>query len=302
MTTLLPATFAPDVTNRAFIDSAADMGARARADGRPLDSNPFMPDSPVFDAFAYGWNLEPTPPAVAPSEFGPYALSDESRADLADLAASDSPHAADLARNIGEWLAGRDYAPPAVIASARLLESNAELNRTAGRSARDMLAKLATDAANVAGSMNGDALRASDCYAAGDMARAMDRLADGLARADYLAAYSGLCQLLANGRKLSDNLAESKRGHATCAASLAAADGRLRDVGQAAALSQADAAAYREQRDSEGARAEAYKAAWQRLAREVSGVTLGQLPADSYGSAIAAAFLAGKRDLAELGH
>ena len=221
MTTLLPATFAPDVTNRAFIDSAADMGAQARADGRPLDSNPFMPDSPVFDAFAYGWNLEPTPPAVAPSEFGPYALSDESRADLADLAASDSPHAADLARNIGEWLAGRDHAPPAVIASARLLESNAELNRTPGRSARDMLAKLATDAANVAGSMNGDALRASDCYAAGDMARAMDRLADGLARADYPAAYSGLCQLLANGRKLSDYLAESKRGHATCAASLA---------------------------------------------------------------------------------
>lgn len=54
---LLPATFAPDVTNRAFIDDAADMGFAAREAGALPDANPFIEDSPVFDAWAYGYAL-----------------------------------------------------------------------------------------------------------------------------------------------------------------------------------------------------------------------------------------------------
>lgn len=78
-------------------------------------------------------------------------------------------------------------------------------------------------------------------------------------------------------------------------------------------LARNDSAEYRQQRDAEGARAHslgarvlaangeaaAYRGAWDRLARELGGMTLSQLPADSYGIAIASALLAGKRDIAE---
>lgn len=161
-------------------------------------------------------------------------------ADLADLAASDSPHAADLARNLAALRRGEPSAFAAVVASASLLESNAALNRGAAKASAELVAKLATDAANVAGSMNGDALRASDVAAADGMAAAMEMLARGLAESDYPAAYNGLCQLLANGRKLADLLAGSKAAHATCAASLSAADSRLANLYGAAAFSLAD--------------------------------------------------------------
>lgn len=182
---------------------------------------------------------------VAPSEFGPYSLSAETRADLAELEISDSPHALDLARNIREWLAGRDHAPAAVIASARLLDSNAALSRTAGATARDLLAKLAESAANVAGSMNADALAATGLAAANDSVKALSEIADGASESDWPKLYNGVTLSLSAARRLADAVGSLKASNATLTASLAQADRthveRAAAIRQAVALSQADA-------------------------------------------------------------
>lgn len=52
MTDTLPATFHPEVTNRAFVETAFEMGVAARDDRAA--ANPFLPDSPVYEAWALG--------------------------------------------------------------------------------------------------------------------------------------------------------------------------------------------------------------------------------------------------------
>ncbi len=183
-------------------------------------------------------------PIVSPAEFGPYSLSPETRTDLAELEISDSPYAADLARNIRDWLAGRDHAPPAVIASARLLDSNGALARAALHGRTEFLAKLAADVANVAGSMNGRKLAESEVTSASGLAGELERLARGLAESDYPESYAAVCQIGAQGVALLRTLEASKASHATCAASLAQADAkhveRAAAIRDAAALSLAD--------------------------------------------------------------
>lgn len=170
-------------------------------------------------------------------------LSNESIDRLAGLQASDSPFANTIAAAIDNVAAGitPESSLASAIEAAAGLDSNAALNREAGASARDFLAKLAESAGNVAGSMNGATLRDSEVTSANALAAELDRLARGTAAIDWPETYAALCQIGAQGVALLRTLESSRTAHATCAASLARAESRLATHINAAEMSQADA-------------------------------------------------------------
>lgn len=130
-------------------------------------------------------------------------------ADLADLAASESPHAADLARNLAALRRGEPSAFAAVVASASLLESNAA--RIAGR----YLESFA------------ESRKPADLAGVFDALRELERQA---------------CEKAGEARDATAAL------HSLQSVNAANAEAR--------AKAERESAAYREQRDPEGARAE----------------------------------------------
>lgn len=191
---------------------------------------------------------------ASPSELGPYLLSPESQSDLADLAVSESPHAADLARNIGDWLAGRDHAPPAVIASARLLDSNAALSRGAHAKCAESLARADSRLASIlmAATLTGER-------------------ATALKDSRYPPARCAFAYLEAFRQSGDASTLECALDAVIELARLAAdADSEVRELKASLETARAERDAYRKQRDEQGERAtEAEALAASRLAEAV---------------------------------
>lgn len=213
-------------------------------------------------------------------------LTTEARERLADMRASASPHVTHLANCLDDLAS--DRTPTALentIEAARRLASNA-----------DLLARSATDLAALRAALSIDdeaatQLRGSPFGAARDAGAAMAALTR-TAKPEFASKLAGdILRLEADACRTAGELRDADaRAHSL---SLSLSEYKRDALASVNALTA--------QRDEAAAQATAYKAAWDRLARSLSGVTLGQLPADSYGADIAAAYLAGKRDLAESG-
>lgn len=77
-TPTLPASFRPEVTKRAFVESAFDMGLAAERG----ETNPFVPDSPVHEAWTLGQSYKAMGEVIAITEKNIAALESAIVSDL----------------------------------------------------------------------------------------------------------------------------------------------------------------------------------------------------------------------------